>query len=123
MSPKPYVLENKDRASKIIRISANPDFPEQKWDRISMGSIVGLPCTSSNHDVTWVIVDQLTSWPISSQLKLKYLPGKFAGLYVKEFVRLYGVPKDIMSDRDARFMSRFWKDVRSHENPIESQYD
>ena len=34
---------------------------------------------------------------------------RLAELYVDEIVRLHGVPLSIVSDRDLRFMSRFWK--------------
>ena len=34
---------------------------------------------------------------------------KLAQLYVKEVVRLHGVPSDIISDGDSRFQARFCK--------------
>jgi len=34
---------------------------------------------------------------------------KLAQLYVKEVVRLRGVPSDIILDRDSQFQARFWK--------------
>ena len=34
---------------------------------------------------------------------------KLSQLYVKEIVRLHGVPLSIVSDRDPRFTSRFWQ--------------
>ena len=33
---------------------------------------------------------------------------KIAELYIKEIVRLHGIPISIISDRDPRFTSRFW---------------
>ena len=34
-------------------------------------------------------------------------------LYVNEIVQLHGIPLPIVSDRDPRFTSRFWKELRS----------
>ena len=36
---------------------------------------------------------------------------KMAQLYVKEIVRLHGVLMDIVSDRDLRFVNRFWQSL------------
>lgn len=36
---------------------------------------------------------------------------QLAQLYVREIVRLHGLPASIVSDRDPRFTSRFWKSL------------
>jgi len=38
---------------------------------------------------------------------------KLAQLYIKDIVRLHGVPSSIVSDRDPRFTSRFWQTLQS----------
>ncbi|RZB76106.1 Transposon Ty3-G Gag-Pol polyprotein [Glycine soja] len=39
---------------------------------------------------------------------MKYRMEKLAELYIKEVIRLHGIPSSIVSDRDPRFTSRFW---------------
>ncbi|KAL5554208.1 hypothetical protein UlMin_041609 [Ulmus minor] len=44
-------------------------------------------------------------------IKITYSLEQLAVLYVKEIVRLHGVPLSIISDRDSRFTSAFWSSV------------
>ncbi|XP_028056865.1 uncharacterized protein LOC114260871 [Camellia sinensis] len=38
---------------------------------------------------------------------------KFANLYIKEIVKLHGIPVTIVSDRDIRFVSLFWRSLHT----------
>ncbi|TYK24117.1 reverse transcriptase [Cucumis melo var. makuwa] len=45
--------------------------------------------------------------------KSTYTASKWAQLYMSEIVRLHGVSVSIVSDRDARFTSKFWKGLQA----------
>ena len=83
-------------------------IPEWKWDRITMDFVVGLPLTGRKHDSVWVLVDRLTKSAHFLPVRTDYSLDKLADLYIKEIVRLHGIPISIISDRDPRFTSRFW---------------
>ncbi|KAA0066927.1 pol protein [Cucumis melo var. makuwa] len=44
--------------------------------------------------------------------KSTYTASKWGQLYMTKIVRLHGVPVSIISDRDARFISKFWKGLQ-----------
>ena len=44
-------------------------------------------------------------------VKTTYSLDQLAQLYINEIVRLHGVPVSIVSDRDPRFTSMFWKSL------------
>ena len=89
------------------------ELPEWKWEQITMDFVVGLPRTSSGNDTIWVIVDRLTKSAHFIAIKATYSVEKLAEVYVSQIVRLHGVPKSIISDRDGRFTSRFWTSVHN----------
>ena len=44
-----------------------------------------------------------------SSLRMTFTLERFRRLYIREIVRLHGVPVSIVSDRDPRFTAHFWK--------------
>ncbi|KAI4304520.1 hypothetical protein MLD38_040016 [Melastoma candidum] len=87
-------------------------IPEWKWDEIAMDFVTNLPRTVQGFDSVWVIVDRLTKSAHFIPISVTYSVAKLAKLYVKEVIRLHGVPSVIVSDRDARFTSRFWSNIQ-----------
>ncbi|KAA3461164.1 Retrotransposable element Tf2 [Gossypium australe] len=86
--------------------------PEWKWNRITMDFVTGLPMTPKMKNVVWVIVDRLTKLTHFIPVRTDYSLDKLAELYIAEIVRLHGVPMSIISNRDPRFTSRFWKKLQ-----------
>ncbi|WJX81407.1 hypothetical protein P8452_64294 [Trifolium repens] len=85
------------------------DIPEWKWDSISMDFITGLPKTRRKHDSIWVIVDRLTKSANFLPVRTTDTAARLTDIYIAEIVRLHGIPSSIVSDRDPKFTSHFWK--------------
>ena len=88
-------------------------IPQWKWDNITMDFVSGFPLTQQKHDFVRVIVDKLTKSAHFIPVGIDYSMDRLAELYVDEIVRLHGVSLSIVSDRDPRFTSRFWKELQS----------
>ena len=59
-----------------------------------------------------MIVDRLTKSAHFLAMNVRDSLPKLAKMYIEEIVRLHGVPASIVSDRDPRFVSRFWKQLQ-----------
>jgi len=57
----------------------------------------------------WVVIDRLTKSAHFIPFHIIDFVPKLAKMYIRDIVRLHGVPVSIVSDRDSRFTSRFWK--------------
>ena len=99
------VLDSK--CSAIIRV-----WPEWKWDIISMDFVTSLSNTPRGHDTIWVIVDRLTKSAHFIPINISFPVSQLAEIYIREIVKLHGVPSSIVSDRDPRFTSRFLKSLQ-----------
>jgi len=58
-----------------------------------------------------VAVDRLTKVAHFVPMKTTYSTNDVAQAFIKEIIRLHSVLKKIMSDRDAKFTSIFWKEL------------
>ena len=90
-----------------------PELPMWKWKNISMDFITGLPKTPTGCDTIWVIVDRLTKSAHFLAIKETDKMERLTRIYMKEVVSRHGVPVSIISDRDSRFTSHFWKSLQS----------
>nr|GFB33956.1 reverse transcriptase domain-containing protein [Tanacetum cinerariifolium] len=67
-----------------------PKIPEWKWDNITMDFVTKLPKSSETDAMD-----------------------KLARIYLKEVVTRHGIPVSILSDRDPRFASNFWRSLQN----------
>lgn len=75
-----------------------------------MDFMVRLP-KSQGYDVVLVVVDRLSKYGHFIPIKHPYTTKSIAEIFVREVVRLYGIPVSILSDRDPTFLCVFWKEL------------
>ena len=83
------------------RILTSVGYSQREKGKYIHEFITNFPKTNCNHDSIWVVVDRLTKL-------VKFIPTR---LLIKHLYRLYGLPIDIVSNRDRKFDSHFWKEV------------
>ncbi|GJS24607.1 putative reverse transcriptase domain-containing protein [Tanacetum coccineum] len=88
-----------------------PEFPQWKWENITMDFVTKLPKTAIGQDTIWVIVDRLTKTAHFLSMREDDMLEKLTRQYLKEVVSRHGVPVLIISDRDGKFTSHFWKSL------------
>jgi hypothetical protein len=84
-------------------------IPQQPWEQVSLDLITQLPRSRSGNDAIVVFVDKLTKLVHYAPTASSATAPQLAELFLREVVRLHGVPKSILSDRDPRFTAHFWQ--------------
>jgi hypothetical protein len=84
-------------------------IPEKKWELVTIDFIKKLPRTTRQHDSIMVMVDKLTKATHFFLIKTTHTETNIAEIYMKEIVRLHGIPRTIYSNRDTKFTSNFWR--------------
>ena len=75
-----------------------------------MDFITGLPKVN-REDCIFVVVDRLTKYAHFFAIPSDLQAAQVADLFFREVFCLHGLPRNIISDRDRRFISIFWTTV------------
>ncbi|KAJ4802068.1 polyprotein [Rhynchospora pubera] len=83
--------------------------PKSKFESITMDFVSGFPKTKGRIEAVWVIVDRLTKVARFIPIRADVAAKELAEIFLRNFCKYHGCPQEIISDRDGRFISHFWK--------------
>ena len=71
------------------------EIPMWKWENITTDFVVGLPRSPRDKDAIWDVIDRITKVAHFILMKTTNSASNLVPLYIKEMVRLHGVPKSL----------------------------
>ena len=85
-------------------------IPRKPWESIGMDFSGPYP-EVKGFDYILLVICRMTSMVHVIPTRTDVTAKQVAELYVREIVRLHGIPESIVSDRDTKFTSQFWTEL------------
>jgi hypothetical protein len=103
--------KTKPRRHSAIGLLQPIPVPGQPFEVISMDFITELPKSRNRFDAILVIIDKLTKYSIFIPTNGTILEKDSAALFFKHVVSKFGIPRQVISDRDTRWRGVFWREI------------
>ena len=85
-------------------------IPEYPWEIVGIDYVTGLPKSGLyGHKPVFIMVCHLTKMAHFVPCHKEITAKDSANLFISNCYRLHGVPKVIVSDRDPKFIGKFWQ--------------
>lgn len=109
----PACQQNKSSTQSPLGLLQPHSIPPRPWHTVAMDFITDLPPTPAPHskNALFVVTCKLTKMTHLIPMNISISAPEVAKLFFHHIVRLHGLPSIIISDRDVRFTSRFWRSL------------
>lgn len=94
--------------SKPVGLLHSLEISTAIWEHVSLDFITELPLVKGQ-SVIIVVVDRLSKYCHLGSLSANYSTTSVADYFIKQIIRLHGIPKIMVSNRDKVFLSKFWQ--------------
>ena len=85
--------------------------PVKRWEVIGIDFVLGLPVTPRGNDMILTVIDHLTKRAHFIPTSVTATSQDSLAMLFNHVFKLHGFPKKIVSDRDIRFTSRFYREA------------
>ena len=86
-------------------------IPRQSWQSIGMDYLGSVSVSKSGNDMILIAVDRLTKMAYFIPTMMKVTAKETAELFLRYIFQYHGFLDSIVSDRDPKFTSHFWKNL------------
>ncbi|CAI7755711.1 unnamed protein product [Closterium sp. NIES-53] len=85
--------------------------PEQPWQVVSLDFITRLPSTSRGHGAILVVIDKFSKMRHFILTNAMATAEATVHLFFDRIITIHGIPATLISGRDPKFTSKFWKEL------------
>lgn len=128
---KTCLVYQKDKSDRLTQAGLLEPLaiPKRPWESVSLDFITGLPKVGDLTTIL-VVVDRFSKYATFIAAPQYISAEDTTRLFFSHVVKYWGLPKDIVSDRESRFTSNFWtqlfkclKSKLSHSSSFHPQSD
>jgi hypothetical protein len=106
----PICQTTKSSMQQVLGLLHSLPILSQPWSSIAMDFVGPFP-ESNSYNYLWVVICCLTSIVHLVPVQMTTTASELTWLYICKIVRLYRLAESIVSDRDSKFMSKFWHET------------